>query len=297
MEGLQAIRKSIGSAENLKTVVSTMKAHASSNINQFQNAAKASMEYRNVLDMSLYVVLSEEENVAPPDNENGGQTLHIVFGSDFGLAGRFNERITAFALEEIDAKKKDDRVIVIGQQVYLRLKDDLDVYRTLTQPQTTANISSMVNRLLVQFDEIRNEIPIGKIILYYNKPDDNAAFSEQMELLFPINLNELAKSKVEWDTRSIPTYFSDKQAIISDLIRQYFFITIYRALCFSLASENASRLASMQSAEKNIDNRLEELQDLFRRERQNSITEELNDIISGFKAIRKSKSEGESGAQ
>ena len=47
----------------------------------------------------------------------------------------------------------------------------------------------------------------------------------------------------------------------------------------------------MQSAEKNIDTRLDELNFLFRRERQNSITEELNDIVSGFKAIRNAKKE------
>jgi F-type H+-transporting ATPase subunit gamma len=46
---------------------------------------------------------------------------------------------------------------------------------------------------------------------------------------------------------------------------------------------------SMQSAEKNVDKQLEELNFLFRRERQNNITEELNDIVSGFRAARKSK--------
>ncbi len=288
MQGLQAIKKSIDSAENLRSIVSTMKAHASSNINQFQNAAKASMEYRRVLDMSLYVVLSEEEDIMPLEEVKEGSVLHIAFGSDHGLAGRFNERITSFALRKIP-KSKDDKVMIIGQQLNQRLKNDFDIYKTFMQPQTTELISSMVNRLLVQIDELRDETSVEKIILYYNRPADNSAFSEEIELLFPIDLRELAKNKVKWESRSIPTYFMDKQEIISDLIKQYFFITLYRAFCFSLASENASRLASMQSAEKNIDTRLEELNFSFRRERQNSITEELNDIVSGFKAIRKSE--------
>lgn len=75
------------------------------------------------------------------------------------------------------------------------------------------------------------------------------------------------------------------------MIQQYFFITLYRSLCYSLASENASRLASMQAAEKNIDERLDELNASFRRQRQNQITEEINDIVSGFKAIKKSSGE------
>lgn len=295
MEGLQAIRRSIESAENLKTVVGTMKAHASSNINQFQNAAKASMEYRSVLDMSLYVVLTSDEPMVLQDDSDTGGVLHVVFGSDFGLAGRFNERIASFALEKI-VQNPGDMIIIIGQQILSRIQDDFSIHRTFMQPQTTDNISSMVNRLLVEIDDLRAASSIGRIVLYYNKPLDNASFAEETELLFPVDLMALAQPEMEWDSRSIPTYFGEKQDIISDLVRQYFFITLYRAFCFSLASENASRLASMQSAEKNIDNRLEELYDLFRRERQNRITEELNDIVSGFKAIRKSKDKNQNGS-
>ncbi|MDZ7834437.1 MAG: FoF1 ATP synthase subunit gamma [Alkalibacterium sp.] len=287
MQGLQGIKKSIDSAENLRAIVSTMKAHASANINQFQNAAKASMEYRKVLDMSLFIVLSEEEEMVTSEKIQKGNILHIVFGSDYGLAGRINERISSFALQQI-SQNADDKVIVIGQQVFQRLKDDVTISKTFMQPQSTDIIFSMVNKLLVQIDDIRNEIPIEKIVLYYNKPHDTSIFAEDTELLFPIDLVELSKNKVQWESKGLPTYFVEKQEIISDLIRQYFFITLYRTFCFSLASENASRLASMQSAEKNIDNQLEELNDLYRRERQNSITEELNDIVSGFKAIRKS---------
>jgi F-type H+-transporting ATPase subunit gamma len=53
-----------------------------------------------------------------------------------------------------------------------------------------------------------------------------------------------------------------------------------------MASENAARLLSMQSAEKNIDERIEELNALYRSERQNAITSELLDIVSGFEALR-----------
>ncbi len=288
MQGLQGIKKSIESAENLESIVSTMKAHASSNINQFQNAAKASMQYRRVLDMSLYVILSQEEELLPLDELGDGETLHIVFGSDHGLAGRFNERISSFALEKIPRNNKN-KVIVIGQQIVQRIKDDFDIYTSFMQPQTTDSISSLVNRLLVEIDGLRDKTDIQQIVLYYNRPEDNSSFMEDTELLFPIDLLEIAKGKVKWESNSIPTYFVEKEKIISDLIRQYFFITLYRAFCFSLASENASRLASMQSAEKNIEERLEELNFEYRRERQNSITEELNDVVSGFKAIRKSK--------
>lgn len=288
MQGLQGIKESLNSAQTLQSIVRTMKAHASSNINQFQHAAKASMEYRRTLDMSLYIVLSDEDVILPLEETMKGQTLHIVFGSDHGLAGAFNERIATYALNNIP-QSLDHKLIIVGQQILQRLEHDYNVHSFFTQPQTTGSISSMVSKLLVEIDELRERTSVEQIILYYNRPEDNAVFSEDTELLFPIDLLALVKNEPEWESNSIPTYFTDKDRIISDLIQQYFFITLYRTFCFSLASENASRLASMQSAEKNIDERLEELEFEYRRERQNSITEELNDVVSGFKAIRGSK--------
>lgn len=292
MQGLQGLKRSINSAENLQSIVSTMKAHASSSITQFQKAARASMEYRKILDMSLYIVLSDEEELMPIDEVKEGDVIHIVFGSDHGLAGRFNERIANFAAENIPIGEKH-KIIIVGQQIVQRLKGDFNIYEYFMQPLTPESISSRVNDLLLTIDEIRDKVPVEKIILYYNTPQDNSTFIEDTELLFPIDLLEISKGKIEWESKSIPMYFGKKEDIVSDLIKQYFFITIYRAFCYSLASENASRLASMQSADKNIDERLEDLNYQYRRERQNSITEEINDVISGFKAIRGSKEDEE----
>ena len=69
------------------------------------------------------------------------------------------------------------------------------------------------------------------------------------------------------------------------LIREYLFVSLFRACAESLASENASRLAAMQRADKNIDELLEELNRTFHRLRQSGIDEELFDVISGFEAL------------
>ncbi|WP_283408851.1 F0F1 ATP synthase subunit gamma [Anoxynatronum buryatiense] len=288
MENLQSIKRSINSAESLQSIVSTMKAHASSVITQFQNAAAASMAYRHVLDRALYVVITTGEETKDHRQEVKGSDIHVLFGSDHGLVGRFNERIVAFAQEKI-TPANEDVILVVGQQVINRLEKGFKVDVVLPVPQTEEGITSMVQRLLLAIDEIRESKTIGRILLYYNKPQDAASFTEETELLFPIDLEELAKNKADWQSNALPTYFVSKKNLLSHLIHQYFFISLYRAFCYSLASENASRLASMQAAEKNIDERLTELNAKYRRQRQNQITEEVNDVISGFKAIKKSK--------
>ena len=84
---------------------------------------------------------------------------------------------------------------------------------------------------------------------------------------------------------TLPVFTMEWENLFRALIGEYLFVCIYRAFANSLASENASRLAAMQSAEKNIEERLEELFMQFHRQRQMTITEELLDIVSGFEAL------------
>ena len=74
-------------------------------------------------------------------------------------------------------------------------------------------------------------------------------------------------------------------ATLRALIREYLFISLFRACAESLASENASRLAAMERADKNINELLEHLHGTFHRLRQSGIDEELFDVISGFEAL------------
>ncbi len=69
-------------------------------------------------------------------------------------------------------------------------------------------------------------------------------------------------------------------------MREYLFVTLFRACAESLASENASRLAAMQRAEKNIDELQNDLNRSYHRLRQNGIDEELFDVFSGFEALK-----------
>ncbi len=74
--------------------------------------------------------------------------------------------------------------------------------------------------------------------------------------------------------------------LYSRLLRQHLFVSLFRACAHSLAGENASRIASMQAAERSIAERLEEFREEWRRTRQTLITEELLDVITGFEMLR-----------
>lgn len=277
----------MNSAESMQSIVTTMKAHASTQIHQFERAAQASVKYRRVLDTALAVLLADEEK-KPVNAIDGDRTIHIIFGSDHGLAGNFNERMSFFAANHIPKDGHND-ILVVGQQVYDRLITDYTIKDRFSVPQTEDGIIPIVQRLLFKIDQLRDEAPVGKILLYYCRPLENAMLQEEIELLFPLNLEELAKKYDRWEPKRIAIYLMDKETLLSNLLQQYFFLTLYRAFCYSLVSENTSRINSMNSAEKNIEERLNEFNFLYRMKRQTSITEEINDLLSGFRSLQKSK--------
>ena len=89
-------------------------------------------------------------------------------------------------------------------------------------------------------------------------------------------------ANVSWPTKTLPEVMCGETATLRALVREYLFISLFRACAESLASENASRLAAMERADKSIDELLETLQGTFHRLRQSGIDEELFDVIAGF---------------
>ena len=91
-------------------------------------------------------------------------------------------------------------------------------------------------------------------------------------------------AELAWPTRNLPESLGGGSATLRALIREYVFVWLFRACAESLASENASRRAAMERADRNIDELLEQLRGDFHRLRQSGIDEELFDVISGFEA-------------
>jgi F-type H+-transporting ATPase subunit gamma len=98
---------------------------------------------------------------------------------------------------------------------------------------------------------------------------------------------QLRLAAVPWPTTSPPELMDRREPTLLALLREYFFVSLFRSCAESLASENASRLAAMQRAEKNIGELLDELGKTSSRLRQTAIDSELFDLVSGFEALSK----------
>lgn len=298
MSTLEALQKQIASGEDLSSIVRTMKALAATSVRQYEKAAESLDDYYHTIELGLSVVLSASlERPVDPVLDQRQPVLIFIFGSDHGLAGRFNEQIVSYTLEdywvqtgEAGDELPSNRIIAaIGEQAVSRTKAaGIDLARKFNMPSSISAITTFIRQLLEEIEDWRTREGVQKVLLFYNRPRVGG-FSPRAETLLPVNLARLKETRLKWESRSLPTFTMPPDRLLSALLRQYFFVSLYRACALSLAAENTSRLAAMQAAEKNINERLEELKTAYQHERQAAITEELLDIIAGFKAVKGSE--------
>jgi len=291
---LEAIKRKIGSAQDLYSVVKTMKALAAVNIHYHARAVEAITEYHQSIEMGFQVLLKQKSEILKkPVLKKERRMGVIIFGSQRGMAGKFNVMVANSFMEWEKAKAFDYaqlKIAVIGERAEEQLKEvDYQPAARIDFPESRYNLNSAIQELLVLVELWRFQEKIDDIYLFYNKLTRGVIFEPFQFHLFPLDqewLRELASRK--WPSRNLPLYTLSWNQLFYSFIHQFFYISLYRAFIESMASENASRLTAMQKAEENIEERLDNLNAQFNRQRQNAITEELLDIVAGFEALAKS---------
>lgn len=162
----------------------------------------------------------------------------------------------------------------------------LPVEQDMFVPGSAARITATVRQILFKVDEWQAEAGVQRVYLLHNRPISGSRYHTTGVQLLPVNLHRFHRlGEARWPSRRLPTYTIERGRLFALLLRQYFFVTVFRACAESLAAENASRLAAMQAAEKSLEERREELLGDFRRQRQDAITAELLDVVSGYEAL------------
>lgn len=291
MQTTESLKRRIKSAGDLLSVVKTMKALAAVSIRQYQKAVESLDDYNRTVEMGLQIVLKERMGATMQRKDAAIKRLGaIVFGSDQGLCGQLNEQISVFALDAINeagVKKENRKVLAVGARVADYVEDaGQPVEELMATPSSTAGITPLVQEIIMIIEEWHFRQNVDHFMLFYNDYISGSNYQPYQVQLLPVNrdwLKDIARKK--WDSKSLPIFRMDCNKIFSSLIREYLFVSLYRAFAESLASENASRLASMQNAEKNIEEQMMDLHVQFHRTRQMTITEELLDIVAGFEAL------------
>ncbi len=287
------LRRKIEGAGDLQSVVRTMKAVAASSIGQYEQSVRALSDYYHAVELALGACFREsiEGTERSGKSDSGNIIGAVVFGSDQGLVGRFNEVVVDYAIKSLAAipgKQRKLQVWAVGERVHARLIDEhVPLIGLFPVPGSIKTITPLVVKILVEYEMRLSDGQFSELYLFYNRPTAGAAYAPVAQRLLPLDENWRRKLiDLPWPTKTLPEVLGDTGVVLRALISEYLFVSLFRACAESLASENASRLAAMQRADKNIDELLEELNRTFHRLRQSSIDEELFDVVSGFEALK-----------
>jgi len=295
MDTLESLRRKIGGAADLKSVVKSMKAMAASNIGQYEMASASLGDYYHtvVLGIVAYFKAQKIELIhEKKEPKKKGEKIigAIVFGSDQGLVGQFNDSLADFVSQSLKNLNGKKEIWAIGERVQLRLSDDnFTITKFFSIPNSVDAISSLVEKILIKGEESYENGNLSELYIFHNQQKSGGGYTPVIQQLLPLNKAwRDGLTKIQWPTKKIPQVIGEKKSVLKALIHEYLFVSLYKAFAESLASENASRLAAMQRAEKNIEDLLDDLNHKFHRLRQSSIDEELFDVVSGFEALKHS---------
>jgi F-type H+-transporting ATPase subunit gamma len=292
---MRSLQKKTKTTYSLKSIVKTMKILAAINMATYEKSVKSIQHYYQTVRLGVLACLLQSPELMEAvvgTNVKIKRTGVVIFGSDQGMVGQFNDQIAEYAYKEINQLPTEKIVWSVGERIHAKLMDysGLELKDPFNVASSITNISTLIGQILDQIGQEQKMAEIDQLLIFYNEPKSGAKFESTCLTLLPIDKKWLQSLMIEkWPTKMLPEVIDGIDYTFSALIREHLFTSIFKAAVESLTSENASRLVSMQSAEKHIDDLLDELHRKFNLERQNSIDEELFDVVSGFEVITGAK--------
>lgn len=259
-ETTASLRRKISGAGDLQSVVRTMKAVAASSIGQYEKSVRALADYYRTVEMGLGACLRENDP-APLIAEHKRQAAAsamdaVVFGSDQGLVGRFNDVVADYAVKTLTDLGAKPGIWAVGERVHARLADaGLPLLGCFAVPNSVKAITPLVGQILMESETRRSRSDVAELYLFYNRPTSGPVYAPVSQRLLP--LDEIWRRRLAerpWPTENLPEVMGGGTAALRALIREYLFVSLFRACAESLASENASAWRQCSAPTKTLMN-------------------------------------------
>lgn len=287
-QSLEVLSRRTTSMQGIRSVVHTMKTLSVINSVPYEHAARAIGVYHDNVLQGLHAFISQQGGIDIATSEDDTQII-IIFGSDHGLCGNYNQALASHVAEQNVAQ--DVTLLCVGARLENALTDQgFEVSETFFPPASVDGIGRLSNLLTQRLDQIRRESGrsgLSASLAYFARDDDGGQTPKVVTLL-PLDPQLVKDLQAKpWTSRSRPYFSMPPDDLFLALIRGHLFASLFRAAAEALVTENAARLALMQQAEQSVDDRLEELMSSTRALRQSEITTELLDVVIGFETLKK----------
>lgn len=293
---IEALQRKIKTTKDLREIVNNMKTLSSVSILQYEQANTVLDKYQRNLRDAIHALalhngipsLSMQPTVHP-------RYLFILVGSDNGMVGRFNreliDQVRNF-MKEQHILLADTMFVTIGKRLsQLAEQAGFKILAGFATSNSVKTVTSLAGQAIVRMEEAVRQKHISDIFACFHQRAKNAAVETQIKRILPIDVAALQKLRYKkWETNNFPMLSTPPAQMFAALLSEMMMITLSKQINASLAAEHWTRMTNMQNAEKNIDENLEEMNLEYQQQRQEEITGELIDVISGANAIKKDES-------
>ena len=296
MANLKEIKRKISSVKGTQKTTRAMKLVSSAKLKRAEEIATRSKVYASKLTELLTEIAQKMQNADEDGidnvfmNENKNpKKIDIVFvTSDKGLCGGFNHQTIKQAnklMEEYTDAGVEVRLSGVGKKGIAFFKynqvEMLNQIDDLSSKPDYARSTELIDALVE--DYVQGET--DKIILIHNGYVNMIMQKIHVQQLLPVDVSELglidsvASSEMEIEP-------DDDDTLLDALVQKYVEYTMFYALLDSLAAEHSARMQAMDAATNNAGDMVKKLSVKYNKARQESITTELIEIISGMESLK-----------
>lgn len=282
---LKEVKQRIQSVKNTQKITSAMKLISAAKLRRAQSTIEGVRPYQSKLDEMLVSFLSVADTVSTPFTRvsEPKRVVVVAVSSNSSLCGSFNASVIRLAKEAIaqhlSAEGRVVEVFPVGKKIADSLRKEGYELNEVLMPQAVAPQYASVAQVA---DELMKRFAAGEIDrveLVYTHFHSAAKQVPVRETFLPIDIESMNKKAVH----SLSDFIVEpsKEELISRLVPRVIAMRLYTALLDSIAAEHAARMLAMQIATDNADDLITTLVREYNKSRQQAITNELLDIVSG----------------
>lgn len=283
--GLISLKRRIRSVTNTRKITKAMGLVATSKLRRSREVLEINKKYHDAFEETISYMTADarisllEKNIYMNGNK-GTKKLYIVLTSDSGLCGGFNANAVAAAVDAIKKDRAGSSVIVVGQKGRAYFKkmniETLAEYVEIPDLPTLKEASIIGDKALSMFEAGE----AGEVYVVYTKFYSAIKQTVDIKRLLPLEMNTETKSEMPSNIIYEPELADILKYMVKMNIRQ----EVLNFMLNSKASEQGSRMSSMDNATKNANDILLRLNLQYNRVRQTAITQEITEIVSGAEA-------------
>jgi len=295
MANLKEIKRKIGSVKNTQKTTNAMKLVSSAKLKRTEELAKKSRVYAEKLTELLTEIAQKMQNanaegidnVYFKDGENPKRVDIVFITADKGLCGGFNSQTiksVSKLLEEYKAKDIKVRLRAVGRKGIdffkfnnIELNDEIIGLSAAPDFKTASEFISEIADAYVSGET-------DKVIIVHNGYVNMITQELRVDQVLPVDTTRLELDTVS--TSELEVEPDDDDTLLDALVKRYVEYTMYYSLIDSLAAEHSARMQAMDAATKNAKEMVKELNVKYNKARQEAITTELIEIISGMESMK-----------